>query len=129
MEDIIYCRQCGQKNQENNYKCTQCGVELHLSPRLPVIIEDDNTLGGLIPYKNGQALASYYLGVFSFIPVFGILPGVAAVITGILGLRRCRLTPQIRGGIHAGVGLFLGAVCTAGNVLLIFSIVKLLSGN
>src|SRR5262245_26603803 len=49
-------------------------------PRRP----DDDALSTLIPYKNGQALAAYYCGVFSLIPVIGVLLGPIAIILGIL---------------------------------------------
>ena len=47
--------------------------------------EGDET-GGLIPYKNGKALAAYYCGVFSLIPVFGCVLSVFAVVLGVMGI-------------------------------------------
>ena len=47
--------------------------------------EDGDATGGLIPYKNGMALASYYCGVFGLIPALGLVLGILAVIFGIVG--------------------------------------------
>jgi hypothetical protein len=128
MDSVIYCRMCGEKNSENSYKCTRCGVELHLPVR-PATVALDNTMGGLIPYKNAAALWSYYLGVFSFIPVLGIPLGIAAVMTGLRGLSFVKQNPAVQGRVHAWIGLVLGGLFTAGNILLVLLIVKNLSGN
>jgi len=66
--------------------------------------------GGLIPYKNGAALAGYYVAVFSLIPGIGLLLGPLAVVLGIFGLRRARENPQARGKVHAWVAISLGGV-------------------
>jgi len=42
--------------------------------------------GGLIPYKNPAALAAYYLGIFSILPVLGLFLAVPALILGVVGL-------------------------------------------
>lgn len=75
----------------------------------PEEITGDAT-GGIIPYKNVPALVSYYLGVFSLIPCFAIPLGLAAVILGIIGLVKYKKHPQIRGVVHALVGLILGGL-------------------
>ncbi len=110
----MYCPKCGTQNQDNNYQCTQCGEILHpATPAQPapavVVVESDGTLGGLIPYKNGPALAAYYLGVCSAIPVIGIGLGIAAVFRGRTGLRRAKEHPEVKGKAHAWVGIIAGA--------------------
>ena len=62
----------------------------------------------LVPYKNSRALLSYYLGLFSIIPILGLALGVAAVVLGILGLRCVKQHPEARGKVHAWVGLITG---------------------
>ena len=62
--------------------------------------------GGVIPYKNVPALIAYYCGVFSIIPCFPI--GIAALILGIMGLRRAKAHPQSRGQVHAWIGILAG---------------------
>ena len=68
----------------------------------------DNTLGGLIPTKNSNALIAYYLGVFSIIPCFGPLLGIAAFILGLKGLRFAKEHPEAKGKTHAWVGIVAG---------------------
>mgnify|MGYP000069205373 CR=1 FL=1 len=69
--------------------------------------------GGLIPYKNGMALASYYCGVFGLIPMLGLLLGPIACILGILGFRYAGKNPKARGMAHSIVGIILGGVTIA----------------
>ncbi len=72
--------------------------------------------GGVIPYKNLQALIGYYLGVFALIPVLGLLLGPAAIVLGILGFRAYLKEPRKRGQIHAWVAMFLGALVLIGHL-------------
>jgi hypothetical protein len=65
---------------------------------------------GVIPYKNPAALASYYIGLASVIPVLGIFTGIAAVILGLKGLSRYHAEPWRRGRLHAYAGIGVGAV-------------------
>jgi hypothetical protein len=71
----------------------------------------DNT-GGVIPYKNAPALIAYYLAVFSLIPILGVLLGAPAVVLGILGLKKRREQPAVRGAAHAWIGIVLGSITT-----------------
>ena len=73
------------------------------------VVEGDAT-GGVIPYKNVPALISYYLGIFSIIPIIGILMGIAAVILGVIGLSKYKENPVIKGVVHAWVGIVCGAI-------------------
>jgi hypothetical protein len=72
--------------------------------------EEGDVTGGLIPYKNGMALAAYYCGVFSLIPcVWGVL-SILAIIFGILGLSRAKEHPEAKGKAHAITGIVLGSI-------------------
>lgn len=75
--------------------------------------------GGIIPYKNPHALAAYYLGVFSLIPLLGFICGAIAVPLGVSGLKKKARNPVIRGTIHAWVGIILGSLSVAVHLLLI----------
>ncbi|MEO1235946.1 MAG: DUF4190 domain-containing protein [Planctomycetota bacterium] len=68
--------------------------------------------GGLIPYKNIPALLAYYFGLFSLFPVLGFLLAVPALVLGIVGLRQRRLQPEIKGAVHAWIGIVMGALMT-----------------
>lgn len=73
--------------------------------------EGDAT-GGVIPYKNPAALTAYYLGLFSLLPCLGILLAIPAFILGIIGLRKRKQNPAIRGGVHAWIGVIMGGLFT-----------------
>jgi hypothetical protein len=76
-------------------------------PPVPVPGGGGDATGGIIPYKNPQALISYYLGVFSLIPVLGFLLTIPAIVLGILGLKKKKKFPIIKGGAHAWIGICL----------------------
>ena len=117
--EMMFCPKCGERNRENNFKCTRCGVVLHGPTQPQHVVSDDSTMGGLIPYKNAQALWAYYLGIFSLIPCVGIPLGIAALILGIRGLKYGDLHPEARGKGHAWTGIILGGLCAVGYTLLI----------
>lgn len=114
-KESIFCAKCGQKNNENNYKCTACGFILHPEQRY----KTDDSLGGLIPYKNACALWSYYLGVFSLIPCLSIPLGIAALVLGIQGLKHAKRHPESKGKAHAWIGIILGSLCAVVNLIVI----------
>lgn len=64
--------------------------------------------GGVIPYKNGPALTSYYLAVASLIPCFGLLTGIPAFFLGLKGLKKVKAEPWVRGSAHAWIGIVAG---------------------
>jgi len=114
----IFCTKCGEKNLENNYRCTACASLLHEAAR-PQYTVSDNTMGGLIPTKNSCALIGYYLGVFSLIPFLGIPLGVAALILGIKGLKHAKQHPEAGGVGHSWTAMILGGFSTIAYTLLI----------
>lgn len=78
--------------------------------------DEGDVTGGLIPYKNGRALASYYCGVFSLIPCLGAILGPIAVILGFLGFSYANKHPRASGKAHAIVGIVLGLLTTLGHL-------------
>lgn len=64
--------------------------------------------GGLIPYKNVPALVGYYVSIFGMLPCFPL--GIAAFILGILGLRKAKQNPAVRGQAHAWIAIILGGL-------------------
>jgi hypothetical protein len=107
-EEWIFCEKCGERNPQNNYACEACGFVLHGTAPAKVHVTDDNSMGGLIPYKNAPALWAYYLGIFAIIPFLGAPLGLAAAITGFIGLGRARENPEVKGKVHAWVGILAG---------------------
>jgi len=77
----------------------------------------------LIPYKNKPALISYYLGILGLVPILGFPCAFIAVILGIKGLRNRAANPQVRGAVHAWIGIGLGGVVSLGYLLFIVLIV------
>ncbi len=77
---------------------------------------DDDPTGGLIPFRNGMALAAYYCGVFSFIPCFGGVLGPLAVVFGFIGLGKAKAHPEAKGKGHSIAGIVCGGLTTLGHV-------------
>ncbi len=76
----------------------------------PVTTSDDAPLSGIIPYKNPHALVGYYLGIFSCFPLLGLLLGPAAIVLGIVGIRRRKAEPKRRGLAHAWIAISFGII-------------------
>jgi hypothetical protein len=89
----------------------------------------DSVVETFIPSRNGPALTSYYLGIFSLLPCFGLPMGIAAIYFGVQGLGRVRQNPEVRGGAHAWVGLICGALFGLFNLVLIVLFVVGLAFN
>lgn len=94
------CPMCGQEIPVTAKKCRFCGEMLTRKS------SGDHAVSGLIPYKNPPALIAYYLGLFSLLPCFPI--GLVALVLGIIGLRKVYATPEVRGTVHAWIGIILG---------------------
>jgi len=84
----------------------------------PPIPEKGDATGGLIPYKNPHALVGYYLGIFGLMPFIGILLAIPAFILGIIGLKKRKLHPVIKGAVHAWIGIIFGAISIAYHALI-----------
>ncbi|MBD3363562.1 hypothetical protein GF362_07645 [Candidatus Dojkabacteria bacterium] len=65
-------------------------------------------ISSVIPYKNKKALFSYYIGVFSFIPILGLLLAPLALILGVLGYKEYKQNKNKKGKFHAWFGLIVG---------------------
>jgi hypothetical protein len=86
--------------------------------------EEGDATGGLIPYKNPKALIGYYCGVFSLIPVLGLILGPTAIVLGLLGMSFARRHPTASGTGHAVVALVLGGLSTLAHLgCVVFSVV------
>ena len=66
------------------------------------ISHDEGAMGHMVPTRNSSALTAYYLGVFALIPLFGAAFGIAAVILGIIGIKKSR-KPEVGVGYWHGV--------------------------
>jgi len=88
-------------------------------PPVPVVPEQGDATGGIIPYKNPHALTAYYLGIFSCFPVLGFFLGIAAIALGVSGLKARARKPVIRGVVHAWIGIVCGSLSVALHLLVV----------
>jgi hypothetical protein len=72
--------------------------------------EADDVVSTIIPYRNPTALAAYYCGIFSLIPVLGLVLALVAIVLGIIGVRYRQLHPKAKGTAHAIVGIVFGVL-------------------
>jgi hypothetical protein len=79
-----------------------------MPPPVPPAMGADNVVKTFIPYRNVPALVGYYCGVFALIPCFPI--GLAGLVLGIIGLIKANREPEIRGKVHAWVGIIAGGL-------------------
>jgi len=81
-------------------------------PPVPTAKRDnqEEAVATVIPYRNPMALAAYYMGIFSIIPLIGIFLGAAAFICGILGLRHASKHEGAHGRAHAVIGIGCGGL-------------------
>ncbi len=109
----MYCQNCGSPSAEGATQCAICGGALASQPLVEAsLVREPDATGGLIPYKNPKALLAYYLGIFSLLPLVGLVLGIAAIVLGIQGLKEAKRHPEVRGQVHACIGIVMGSVCT-----------------
>lgn len=122
----IFCTHCGQKNNENNYKCTKCLAVLYRPNQARSAPSPGTDFAStIIPYKNVKALTAYYLGIFSIIPLLGVLLAIPAIIFGFLGLGQVKSQPHTKGKVHSWVGLIAAFVSICYHFIIILFIVRL----
>ena len=98
--------------------------------RPPDVRRHDDGVSSIIPYRNGMALAGYYLGVFSLIPIIGFILGPMGLIFGIVGLRRVNRNPEIKGTGHAVTAIVLGSIGALYNwAIVVFIFIGLLASR
>ena len=104
VEAPMECLSCGVMNPPTAERCHACRELMDPDAF------DDARVGytGMIPTRNPQALTSYYLGILSFIPVLGLVLGIAAIVLGMRGREAAKERPEIKGGGHALIGIVAG---------------------
>ena len=93
----------------------------------PGIVNANEPLAGLIPYKNWPALTGYYLGLFSLFPLIGLPLAIVAVVFGVMGIKRANANPQVRGKGHAITALICGILFGLFNLALVVLLIVGLS--
>lgn len=85
--------------------------------------QGDST-GGLIPYKNPPALIAYYMSIFTLLCCITPVPlGIAPVVLGIIGLQKRARQPEVKGSVHAWIGIVLGGISTIGSLLMLIGLI------
>ena len=120
---MAICGKCGAQVADQTSNCWQCGAPLNpysfqgsgAKSYSPTHSAGDAT-GGLIPYKNVPALVGYYVSIFSLFPCVPIL-SIAAIVLGIMGLKKVAREPVVRGTVHAWLAIVLGGVSLLYNTL------------
>jgi hypothetical protein len=114
----MFCYACGSEIVSSALACPRCGSKGPAAAPPPLPPRSVTTSEFFFP-KNGPALASYYLGIFSLIPGLGIVTGILAIIFGVKGVRLARAHPEARGVAHAWVGIVFGALFALGQAVLL----------
>jgi hypothetical protein len=89
----------------------------------PGVVNANQPLAGLIPYKNWPALTGYYLGLFSLFPLLGLPLGITAIVFGVMGIKRANANPMVRGKGHAITALICGCLFSLMNLFFVGCIV------
>lgn len=104
------CLHCGAENEDTRASCEKCGAPLPSPPAPPELVPRRD-----IEHRNPRALAGYYLGILSLVPLLGALLGPLAVVLGVMGARAAPAVPRQVGAAHARIGIILGIVATLAN--------------
>lgn len=71
---------------------------------------NDRRVMAIIPTQNFTSLVGYYFGVFSLIPVFGLILTIPAFICSIIAMQKATANPEVAGMGHAIAAIVLGVV-------------------
>ena len=102
----MICQRCGGTVPLGIAACPACGQPMPKG----TTSSGEEVIATVVPFRNMPALIGYYLAVFSLLPCIGLPLGIAAVICGVLGLRKQREQPTAKGSVHAWVGILLGGL-------------------
>ena len=97
-----------------------------LPPVLDGYSRPPDAIESLIPYRNVPALIAYYTGLFSLCPVIGLPLAITALVLGVMGLKKRRRQPEVKGAAHAWVGIVVGTLGLLINLLIVGAIVTAL---
>jgi hypothetical protein len=89
---------------------------------------EDDAFATIIPYRNPKALAAYYTGIASLVPLLGLIAGPVAIVLGVLGLRARKKDPRLKGSAHAITGIVLGSITTIVNFgFIVFRVIAVMA--
>lgn len=123
------CPFCGKPVPVDAERCGHCGEELFEDdtgppPRRAGDASAERGLEWLVPIgRSGWSIAAGYLGLLSCIPFIGVVLGILAIATGILGLRHASRDREIGGRGRAIFGIVLGGINIVVNSILIVALI------
>ena len=119
---MAFCTHCGAQLPDNAASCAKCGFAI---PPKAGFCNAESDLRFIIPIgRSGWAIAAGYLGLFSLMPLVGIL----AFVIGVVAIRDIRRHPELHGLGRAWFGIVMGALFTI-VYLLVFILASLGSGG
>ena len=100
-------------------------------PTISSHTSESDATGGIIPYKNKQALIGYYMSCVGLlimcIPILGFIYGAVVMALGIKGLKNAKENPVVKGKVHCWIAiiggfleLVVGIIISAGLVIKLF---------
>jgi hypothetical protein len=105
----MYCQRCGERNDENAYRCVKCGEIVQVPPVGQAIpqIEDTAAMRMLLPVgRSLWAIAAGYAGLFALL----FVPAPLALVLGIAAVVHIRRHPGLHGMGRAVFAIVMGAV-------------------
>ena len=81
-------------------------------PNISAHASQSDATGGVIPYKNKQALIGYYMScaglLIMCIPIIGFIYGAIVMALGIKGLKNAKENPAVKGKVHCWIAIIGG---------------------
>ena len=117
------CPACGADLPAEAKQCPACGERTNRKSRRREPVEEiDSPFGRRTDARQAAALRAYRCGVFSLIPLAGLLLGPAAVVLALVAWRQGLRDPAAKGNGYVVAALVLGLaalLCNAAGVVLI----------
>lgn len=105
-----FCKNCGNKLDENSKFCTKCGYKTVITPN---VISNNNTVNILddkIKSRNKTIAIIGFVCSLSGIIIFGILLGIIAVSLGITALKNTKIFKIDEGKGFAIASIVIGCL-------------------